>query len=169
MSGYGLSVGHSLMLYEDRIHGAISPLIGSMITPITEPRIHSAVQQVQREFLWEFTFFVPLAPIVVTRDGNYKFNVNAPIGSREEKNRIDREAVEREQILSEMCKEREASDKRYLKSMARLRRLHRRLVRRHFERLPFNTKRIWDTLTLVQQYNILKDLDYSARHKITCS
>jgi len=50
------------------------------------------------------------------------------------------------------------------KRLSHLTRRHRILTAKHYERVPYRTKLIWDTLTLVQQYAVLKDIDYAVRH-----
>jgi hypothetical protein len=151
--------------YGDRLWQAVAPLQRQPVTPLTLARLTNAVRQVQAEFLCEHPDYVALRPLSITDNGAGDFQVDAPICTRAEKWEIDRVDQERARLYEQLRVEAEAEREKMRKSEANMRRSHRRLLRRHADRIPPSTKAVFPSLSAGQQYAILKDIDYAVRHR----
>lgn len=150
--------------YQRRLEEGITPFVGRLMTPHMVAEVKATVVFVQREFLAENPDFVAAyEPRVESLDG-WRVNVDAPVVTVREKTGLDHRNREAEHLLAEL----EAQQKRELESARRreasLRRHHRRLSSKHTDRIPPATRQVFPTLTIEQQYAILKDIDYDVRH-----
>lgn len=147
--------------YAREIMKAASSAIGQFdsVEEITT-RVKSAVAIAQREFLHEHSDYSSCGPIRVTLDQSGCMGVSAPIctiGSQiEERNR---QKAARDLVEWEHQREIDRA-----KREAEMLRRHKKLMVKYANAIPPSTASIWDSLTTGQQYAILKDIDYSARH-----
>lgn len=138
--------------------------VGTALTSQALVALKSAVEQAQANFLGEHPDYVQERQIRVVQEPFGNVAIDAPICSRMEKLEQDHEQSEREKLIAEMEARAEIDRKREAKRMAHMLRRRRRLARKHLDKVPPNTRRIWDSLSEAQQYAILKDIDYLVRH-----
>ena len=68
-------------------------------------------------------------------------------------------------VANEIFEEARKRDVEAQKQETNMLRAHRKLMRRHAQKIPPATAAIWETLYVGQQYAILKDIDYAERHE----
>lgn len=106
-----------------------------------------------------------MRPINVFEVSPGNFRIDAPIGTYSEKLEADYADRERIRLREEARVAAEAEDTQARKRLRNLKRLHKRLMRRCFDKVTPSLKLIWETFDIAQQYAILKDIDYEIRHK----
>lgn len=152
--------------YESRLNDVVNGFIGHLYTRDTQSKLMAAIIAEQCAFLTEYPGYVaPYPPAIHTESGSHLF-VDAPIVTIVEKNEMERRQREADEILhqinEQITADIEEKRRRYISMMRR----YRRLMRRHGDQIPPSTRRVWGTLSEVQQYAILKDIDYAARHRV---
>jgi hypothetical protein len=150
--------------YASRLKAATDPFVYKPTTIFTIESLKAVVEQTQNAFLMEHPNYVAHGIVAVRDQGGGRFYVNAPVCTYWEKAELDRKAAQAAELVKQLRAETEAIFIRSAKQAANLRRQHRRLMRRHEHRITSSTKAIWPTLSVGQQYAILKDIDYAVRH-----
>lgn len=150
-------------LYTVAVEDAVRPFLGGMISSFTKVRLLNAVKQVQAEFLDRNTNFVAMEPVEIGVDGS-KIDIRASVGTLEEFHEQARKQLELKRLLEQLEREHIARELDYKKRRASMIRRCRKLERKYVSFIPRATRILWDTFTIPQQYAILKDIDYSARH-----
>lgn len=150
--------------YEYSMEQSLLPFFREPIRPHTLYAMTEAARHAQNMFLFTYKDYVALSDVTVTDQGFGTFNIDAPIGTRTEKLEIDERHEAGMRLWNEAHIRSICEDTAERKREASLRRKHRRLSRRHLDKIPYSTKHIWMSLTIGQQYAILKDIDYGVRH-----
>lgn len=152
-------------VYGRRIAEVVEPFLGTPVTPMTIRALTEAVTVAQRDFLYDWPRHVALKSLEVYEHEPGYFQVDAPICTHAEKRKIDYEDAERARLLAQLLAEADIERERAIKREANMHRMHRRLMRRHADRIPPSTRTIWPSLSVGQQYAILKDIDFEVRHE----
>jgi hypothetical protein len=150
--------------YQAHLNDAIRSFVGQSVYPGAESVLSATIQRARDEFLYQHGGYIALGPVTVHNNGNGDFLVDAPIGTYAQKLEMDYLEGERVRLQKELDADLNAERKRAQKSAANMARMHRRLMRRCAGKIPTATRAIWPSLTIGQQYAILKDIDYAMRH-----
>ena len=150
--------------YAAGLKKALDVFVGAPNTPDTVQAALFAVRRFHTTFLAEHGSFAALGEPRATNTAGNSLQVCAPICTREEKIKADRFAAQRDQLMEELKAKSSLEDRAAARRYANMLRQHRRLLRKHADRVPPSTRMVWDSLTAAQQYAILKDIDYAIRH-----
>jgi hypothetical protein len=155
--------------YSKVLQDCVRPFLNQITSQAVIEQMRQSIIMAQDRFLSYNADYVAARPVCVSDLGHGEFNVYAPICTIVEKRQMEWEAREAERVAQEFIKKAEVAEAKYKRQHANMERQLRRLLRRYDTKIPSATSSIWDTLTLGQQYAILKDIDYNVRHAVTGS
>ena len=152
-----------LQSYEFDLQDALESHWGQPITPVTLLQLKNHVSAIRSSFLGRNPQYNVLGDVEVTSDGNH-VSLLARVEHRiDTEARIKREN-ERAKLIAELQAKSAAQEARDAKRHKHMEKLHRKLFAKHKDHLPHGVKHIWGTLSMPQQYILLKDIDWHSRH-----
>jgi hypothetical protein len=157
----------ALAQYEDGLASIFEKYLNASMATSTLVQLENDIRRYQKDFLSMNPEYCALSAVSVVMTDANSVTVNAPIAPQAYKRSLDARKAEVERFIAEqenLARQREA---KRAKALAQMRRRHRKLMAKYSECLPYGIKSIWGTLTVSQQYSLLKAMDYEARHADT--
>ena len=153
----------ALQSYALDLEAVAESYLGQPITDATLVQMRGRVNEVRNGFLGRHPQYNAFGPIEFTTNG-HGVTFNARVEHRiDTEARIKREN-ERAKLIAELQAKSAAQEARDAKRHKHMEKLHRKLFAKHKDHLPHGVKHIWGTLSMPQQYILLKDIDWHSRH-----
>lgn len=151
--------------YELSIRDVVNHFLGQPMTPYTKDCLRDRLSSTRGYFLSQHPEYYALGDVTVISTSDNEIFFDAKVEHRldyqeriERENRLHEAVIQAELRAAEQQKQNE-------RRLASLRRRHSKLAKMYKDQLPYGINKIWNNLSLTEQYEILKDLDYNARHK----
>jgi hypothetical protein len=151
--------------YTELMEAISLPFLHGFCSVSSLAALKQAVIEAQRDFLLWHPNLVAAHDVTITNDGCGRIDIIAPICTAAEKWQLDYDTKERERLIAELTEQSRLEDERQSRRYTHMLKQHRKLMRRCGDRISPSTRGIWHSLDTAQQYAILKDIDYSRRHR----
>ena len=143
--------------YEERLRQALEVFSGAALDASTLHHVAQVAARVRQEFIHDRPEWVEDGGVIARELRSGVLDVSAPICLLADKLKAQMYERGNEAATAKIAQ----AERRRFSNMLRKK---NRLFRKHAERIPACTRKMWCGLSDVQQYAILKDIAYAYRH-----